>query len=129
MIAIIESYQKFLETRFQKNNSEVVTLITRAREGLKAEMEALEREYLEFHRQNPTLITDETGRAFIIRRLEQWDRAANESMVKMVQLKAQLVLGKKLVQEGTGLWALGHALSQLNGDAGSGGMLAFQTAG
>ncbi len=128
LVAIIESYQKFLETRYQRNNSEVVTLITRAREGLKAEMEELQEEYLEFHRKNPSLITDETGRAFIVRRLEQWDRAAGEALIKMVQLKMQLALGRKLVGDGTGLWAMGYALSQFGGET-NGAILTHGAAG
>jgi capsular polysaccharide biosynthesis protein len=127
LAAIIESYQKFLETRYQRNNSEVVTLITKAREGLKAELEDLQKQYLEFHRKNPSLITDQTGRAFIVRRLEQWDHAASEAQIRMVQLKMQLALGQKLVREGTGLWAMGYALSQFGGE--SNGSLLTQAAG
>jgi capsular exopolysaccharide synthesis family protein len=123
LAAIIESYQKFLETRYQRNNSEVVTLITKAREGLKAELEKLQEEYLAFHRENPSLITDETGRAFVVRRLEQWDHAASEAHIRMVQLKMQLTLGQKLVRGGTGLWAMGYALSQFGGES-NGAMLA-----
>ena len=37
-------------------------------------------------------------------------------MVKAVQLKAQLELGRQLTREGTELWAVAHAISQLGGD-------------
>ena len=121
--AVAESYRKFLESRYQKNNNDVITLITRAREGLKLEMEDLEKKYFEFRRKNPVLTTDETGRSFIFRRLEHWDRAANEATIRKIQLKAQLNLGRKLVKDGTGLWAVAHAMSLLGGESG-GGMLA-----
>ena len=113
--AVAESYRTFLEASYQKNNGEVVTLITRAREGLRAELERMEVKYLEFRRDHPVMTADESGRSFVARRLEQWDRSANEAMVKAVQIQSQLELGRDLEARGTSLWAIACAMNQLGG--------------
>src|SRR6185312_3419113 len=112
---LVESYKKFLEGTYQQNSGEAITLITKARDELGNETEELEKEYREFRKKSKVL-TDENGRAFIMRRLQLWDDAASQAMVKQVQLKAQLELGKKLAEKGAELWAVAHAISQLGGD-------------
>ena len=96
--AIVASYKTFLEDVYQKNNSEVIVLMTKARDDLNQELKDLERRYLEFHQKAPHLTTDGTGRPIIIRRIDEWVRASNEAMVKAIQLKAQLELGQKLAE-------------------------------
>lgn len=127
VVAIKESYEKFLEDSYQRNNGEVVSLITRARDELNAELDELERKYQEFHRRSSTLMVDESGRSFNVRRLDRWDRAINEAMVKAVQLRAQLELGRTLAREGTELWAVAHAMGQLGGDTST--VASFATVG
>ncbi len=117
--AVAVSYRKFIEASYQKNNGEVVALITRAREDLGTELGRLEAKYLEFRRTSPLLTADESGRPFIVRRLEHWDRAVDEAMVKSIQLEMQLDLGRKLSDGGTGMWAVAHAMNQVGGDSGS----------
>lgn len=113
--ALVESYKKFLERTYQQNSGEVVALITKARDELSQETKVLEAEYLEF-RKGAKVLTDENGRAFITHRLQIWDDAANQALLKQVQLKAQLELGKKLAADGAEFWAVTHAISQLGGD-------------
>src|SRR5205807_1298192 len=72
-----------------------------------------EQKYLEFHQKAPNLTTDGTGRPIVIRRIDEWVRASNETMSKAIQLKAQLELGKDLSKEGVGLWAIANAMDQL----------------
>jgi capsular exopolysaccharide synthesis family protein len=116
--AITSSYRQFIEETFQKNSSMAISVISKARDDLSKELGELEAKYLELRRKSPALITG-TGRerrSFLADRLANWDRAANDAMVKAVQLKAQLELGRELTREGTELWAVAHAISQLGGD-------------
>ena len=118
--AITESYKRVLEEAFQKNNSStVIALISKARDELSQELQDLEGKYLELRRKTPSPIAGGEGRAFLASRLARWDQAANEAMIKSVQLKRQLELGRKLAGEGTELWAVAHAVSQLGGDTSS----------
>ena len=118
--AITESYKQVLEETFQKSNSNtVIALISKARDELSQELQDLEGKYLELRRRTPSPIAGEQGRAFLASRLARWDQAANEAMIKSVQLKRQLELGRKLAGEGTELWAVAHAISQLGGDTSS----------
>ena len=118
--AITESYKRVHEEAFQKNNSStVIALISKARDELSQELQDLEGKYLELRRKTPSPIAGGEGRAFLASRLARWDQAANEAMIKSVQLKRQLELGRKLAGEGTELWAVAHAVSQLGGDTSS----------
>ena len=113
--ALVASYESFLADKFQKSNGDVVTLISAARDNLRKELVAMQAEYLGFRKTHPVSSTDESGRSFLSRRLDQWDRAANEAMVKEVQLRSQIELGRKLSKENVGLWAMTHAMNQLGG--------------
>ena len=108
--AITASYKQFIEETFQKNSSTAISIISKARDDLSRELGELEAKYLELRRKTPVLITGGGRRSFLADRLASWDRAANEAMVKAVQLKAQLELGRQLTREGTELWAVAHAI-------------------
>ncbi|MBV8076683.1 MAG: polysaccharide biosynthesis tyrosine autokinase, partial [Planctomycetaceae bacterium] len=114
--AITNSYKQFIEEAFQKNSSKAIAIISKARDDSSRELGELEAKYLELRRKNPALITGEQRHSFLADRLANWDKAANEAMVKAVQLKAQLELGRQLTREGTELWAVAHAIHQLGGD-------------
>ena len=124
--AITEAYQSFLDENYRRNSSQIISLISKARDELRGELETLEQEYFEFRQKNSALATDEHGRTLLNRRLDHWDRAGNEAMVREVQVKAQLALGRKLVGAGTGLWSLAYALNQVGGEPG--GALVAQAA-
>jgi capsular exopolysaccharide synthesis family protein len=117
--AILASYKTFLEDVYQKNNSEVMVLMTRARDDLNQELKDLERKYQEFHQKAANLTTDGTGRPIIIRRIDEWVHASNEAMVKAIQLKAQLEIGRDLAKEGVGLWAIANAMDLIGEKANS----------
>src|SRR5512135_3676405 len=117
--AITESYKQFIEEAFQKNSSTAISIISKARDDSSRELGELEAKYLELRRKTPALITGEQRHSFLADRLASWDKAANEAMVKAVQLKAQLELGRQLTRDGTELWAVAHAISQLGGDTGN----------
>ena len=87
--ALVASYQQFLGDTFQKNSGTVITLISKARDDLSKELKELEDQYLEFRRTNANVIVGQgqEGRSFWASRLSRWDQAANEAMVKAVQLK------------------------------------------
>ncbi|GAC1464575.1 MAG: hypothetical protein NVSMB9_03380 [Isosphaeraceae bacterium] len=113
--AVADSYKSFLEEVFAKGNSDVVNLMSRARDDLHRELKELERRYLEFRQKTPQLSGDASGRSFINHRVDEWDRAAREAMVRGVHLKAQLELGRGLAKDGAGLWSIAHALDQVGG--------------
>ncbi|HEV3165917.1 MAG TPA: polysaccharide biosynthesis tyrosine autokinase [Isosphaeraceae bacterium] len=119
--AIIQSYDRFLKDNYQKNTNEVITLIIKARDDLSRELQKLEGQYLEFRQKNPAYTADEKGRPFASRRLDQWDQAANQAMVRALQLQSQLELGRKLSSEGAEADTVYHALNQLGGLAGDAG--------
>ena len=115
--ALTDSYQKFLDETFQKNNGEVVQLIMKARDELSNELDDLEKKYLKFHQNNPLLATDSGGRTLVARRLDEWDRVSSEALVRSVQLKSQLALGRQLAEQGLGATAILQSLNQLGGGA------------
>jgi capsular exopolysaccharide synthesis family protein len=111
--AILESYQRFLADSYQKNNNEVVALITKARDELGRDIEALQGEYLKLYEGEQGFTVDESGRSFVSRRLEQWDREANDAMVKAIRLRSQLRLVRTLSDQGAGLFAVTQAVEHL----------------
>jgi capsular exopolysaccharide synthesis family protein len=117
--AITASYKNYLENTFQKSSNQVVALITKAKEDLSRELQKRDAEYLEFRRKTSVLASNEMGRTFIAQRLEQADRAQAAARERSLNLSMQLELGKKLAAQGTALWAIAHAVSQLGGDSNS----------
>jgi capsular exopolysaccharide synthesis family protein len=117
--AVLQSYQEFLDDNSHRANKDVASLLTKARDGLGKELQSLEQKYLELKRGSPTLGVDDTGRTFVIRRLDEWDRAANEAMIRGVQLKTQLELGRKLAADGASPWAITQALDMIGGGSAS----------
>ena len=116
--AIIDGYEEVLEETFHNSNS-VIAMISKARDELDKELRDLEEKYRELRSNNPSPISGVEGRSFLASRLARWDQAANEAMIKSVQIKSQLDLGHKLAGKGTELWAVAHAISQLGGDSAS----------
>ena len=117
LTAITASYRGFLESKFQKNSSEVIRLIVKARDELNKELTGLEEQYRAFHAKSSSLILDEAGHPFMVSRLAQWNRAANEAMLKAVRLRSQLEIGRTLANEGAEFWAVVHAINQLGGES------------
>src|SRR5205085_12132735 len=117
--AITASYKNFLDSTLQNNTKGVIELIEKARSQLKDELEKKEEEYKEFRKKSMVLAANETGRTFLGVRLEQSDRALNEAREKALNLNMQLQLGRKLASQGSALWAIAHAISQLGGDSNS----------
>jgi capsular exopolysaccharide synthesis family protein len=113
--AITVSYRNFLEDVYAKNNSEVVFLMTKARDDLNMELKDLEQKYMEFRQENPLLTSDGSGRPLIAKRIEEWNRATTETLTRALQLTEQLALGRKLAQDGIGLWSIAYAMDQLGG--------------
>ena len=118
--AVAESYQFFLEEVYARNNGDIVVLMTRARDDLNSELKDLERKYFEFRQNAPQLTGDGAGRSVVHHRIDEWDKASREVMVKAVQLKAQLELGHKLSSDGVGLWSIAYALDHVAGGGGLG---------
>jgi capsular polysaccharide biosynthesis protein len=111
--AVIESYDQFLKDNYQKNTTEVISLITKARDELDAEINGLHKKLQEFRENNPTDVSEEGGRSFAARRLDQWDQRENQVVIRELQLKMQLELGRKLAGQGVGTAAILTALNQL----------------
>ena len=124
---LIESYKLFLKSNYQKNSSDVIDLITKARNELNDELKSLEQAYLEYRQKNPAYSADSNGHTFVSRRLDQWDQILNAFSARSLQLQSQLELGKKMSREGVDPANIANALSQVgwsrqtrNGIVGSG---------
>ena len=113
--AIIESYVHFLKENYQKNTNDSISLIVQARDELSLELKGLEREYLEFHKKNPSSNVDEHGRTLAARRLDQWDRTANDVRIRELLLRTKVKLGQNMAAEGLGVGPILNALSQVGG--------------
>lgn len=118
--AVLKSYEEFLDDQYHKKNHDVTKLLTKARDELSRELQGLEQKYLKLLQDAPAQASDEAGRASLVRRVEQWERAAGEAKLKAVQLRAQLELGRKLADDGAGLWAIVQAMGHLGNAAGPG---------
>ncbi len=112
--AVADSYRAFLGRVYAEGNSRVVELMSKARDDLSRELKDLEAKYVEFRQKTPNL-TAGNGRPFVHQRVEEWDKAGRDAMVRAVRLKSQLELGRELSRKGVGLWAITHALDQLGG--------------
>ncbi|SIO55420.1 capsular exopolysaccharide family [Singulisphaera sp. GP187] len=110
--AIVASYKKLLETNYQKNNQEVITLVSRARDDLKKELDLLQAEYHKFRKDNPGFAIGSNGQTLTMRKLEQWSQGINNTTDLMIQLKTQLELIKKMESSGSQGNAISLALSQ-----------------
>jgi polysaccharide biosynthesis transport protein len=114
--SVIKSYDRFLQENYQKNSNEVLSLITKARDELSADLKKLEKDYLE-HRQNSFAhATDGEGTTLIAKRLVQWDQAINQAALRSLQLRSQLNLGRDLAEDGAGIDVITNALSKLSGE-------------
>ena len=113
MQGMIDSYNRFLKDNYQKNSNDVLGSITKVRDELNLDLKKLEQEYLEYRQKNPAYSADEKGRSFIVCRLDQWDQAMNQVLVRSLQLKSQLELGRKLSGEGADPATVASALNQL----------------
>ena len=116
---VMRSYNVFLKDNFQKNTSDVIALILKARDDLSKELGSLEQQYLEYRQKNPGYSADEKGRSFLARRLDQWDQSMNQVLARSLQLRSQLDLGRKMASEGLDQGTITNALNQLGGLGGS----------
>lgn len=114
--AVVASYDHFLEETYRKNSSEAIALITRARGELGQELEQLEQKYLEIRQKNPAYSAEEKGRSYYAQRIKVWEQTVNQSAIRILQLRKQLELGRKLAGEGLGATAVAGALSLASGD-------------
>jgi capsular exopolysaccharide synthesis family protein len=110
---VIEAYREFLKEHYQRTSGDTVRLLTQAREGLAADLRRMEQEYLEYRQNNPSYSSDEKGRTFAARRLDQWDQAANQVAARSLQLQAQIELGRKLIGEGVEPATVARAVGRL----------------
>ncbi len=111
---VIESYKLFLKANYQKSSSDVIGLITKARDELSAELKSLEQAYLEYRQKNPAYSADSTGHTFVSRRLDQWDQTLNQFTARSLLLQSQLELGKKLSRAGADPATIANTLNQVS---------------
>lgn len=114
--AVVNSYDHFLEETYRKNSSEAIALITKARGELGQELEELEKKYLEIRQKNPAYSAEEKGRSYYAQRIKVWEQTVNQAAIRILQLRKQLELGRKLAGEGLGATAVAGALSLASGD-------------
>lgn len=117
--SIIKSYKEYLSARSREYTNEVISLILEAHDRLGAELAAIEREYREFRERNTAASVDGSGRPYITRRLDEWDRMATEAEQQAFLLKRQLESARELARRGAGIAAIRSAVSQLGGLGGA----------
>jgi capsular exopolysaccharide synthesis family protein len=115
--AVVRSYDEFLGETYRKNSSEAISLIMRARGELGQELEELERKYLEIRQKNPAYTAEEKGRSYYAQKINVWEQTVNQAAIRVLQLRKQLELGRKLAGEGLGATAVAGALSLASGEA------------
>lgn len=113
--SVIKSYDLFLQENYQKNSTQVLDLITKARDELSADLKRLEKEYLEFRQKSTPHPSGGEGKTFIARRLDQWDQAISQAMLRSIELKSQLALGRNLAEDGADVDVITSALGHLRG--------------
>ncbi len=113
--SVIKSYDRFLQENYQKNSNQVLDLITKARDELSTDLKKLEKEYLEYRQKTASHPAGGDGKTFINRRLDQWDQAISQAMLKSLNLKSQLDLGRTLADEGASVDVIGSALGHVGG--------------
>jgi capsular exopolysaccharide synthesis family protein len=112
---VIKSYDQFLKENYQQNTKEVLELINKARADMQVELKQLENDYLQFRKEKAGGATVGEGRSFIARRLDQWDQTINKAVIRSIQLKSQLELGRKLAENGADVGSIALGLNQLGG--------------
>jgi len=98
--AVIDAYKRFLELTFEKKTTDVVTLISKARDELSIELEKLTKDHIEFLQKHPQMMTDLEGRSIIVKRLGEWDRGIQASKNRIFQYNTQIEHARELMAAG-----------------------------
>ncbi|MFM1801238.1 MAG: hypothetical protein RJA81_590, partial [Planctomycetota bacterium] len=98
--AVIDAYKRFLERTFEKKTTDVVTLISKARDELAIELDKLTKDHLEFLQKHPELMTDTEGRSIVVKRLAEWDRGIQASKNRIFQYNTQIEHARELMTAG-----------------------------
>ena len=98
--AVIDAYKRFLESTFEKKTTDVVTLISKARDELSIELEKAEKDHIDFLQKHPQMMSDEAGRTMVTKRLAEWDRGIRSAKSEIFQLTTQIDHAQKLMAAG-----------------------------
>jgi len=98
--AVIDAYRRFLDRTFEKKSTDVVTLISKARDELIIEQDKLEKEYIEFLQRNKHLIFNSDGTNTLQTRLAEWDRGIRSAKAQIFQFNTQIEHAKELIAAG-----------------------------
>ncbi len=112
--AIADSHRRFLDENGRRAGSGVVALLGRARDELRAEIEAQEQRLRDHRARHPEAPTGDSARALALRAVEPWERASAEATVRAVRLRAQLDLGRSLSVEGKDARSIALALGLID---------------
>jgi capsular exopolysaccharide synthesis family protein len=116
--ALVASYREFLSKDFSQSGNGVLRLIENAKGQLESELGGMEKRYVEFRREHPSITAAKKGRSYHEHRVEQWGLEAADAMARTVKIKAKLEMGRKLADGGAEFWAIAHAMSELGGTSG-----------
>ena len=89
-----------------------------ARRSQRVDLKRLEKEYLEYRKQNTVNPSGGKSRTFIARRLDQWDQAISQAMLRSLDIRSQLDLGRQLAEDGASVNQITAALGHLSGTPG-----------
>jgi capsular exopolysaccharide synthesis family protein len=113
LAAVIGSYEEFLRHDYDINVNKTIGMFIKAREEISEKLTKMEKEYLEFRRNNPTYSSTDNGRSFAQHRLEQWEQEGNRAAVRSMQLQTQLELAHKSFRDGADAATVAGAVSRL----------------
>ena len=114
--ALVDSYSKYtLHDVYQSNYNRVVALIESSQGDMQRDLSQAEQEYIQFCRDHPGLTVARQGRSANTERVLRWCTAANETAVRVVRLRTQLEMSRKLAKDGARPWAAAYAIDELGG--------------
>jgi len=101
LLVVIDAYQEFLGETRQSISSEMVDLITKAKDSLLSELATKDKEYREFLRTAPKNWHGESGTAIRGERIAQIEGARTGILIMTSKLKAQIAALEQAIQHGT----------------------------
>src|SRR5262249_50972426 len=110
--AIIASYQDFLKDKYRNVTSEMLELVTRARELLQKDLEAKQTAYNEFRQRTPPVWKGRDGGTVVQDRLFSIEQKRTALRVRQAELQATLAAVESAIKEGRSPGAVLELLSR-----------------
>jgi polysaccharide biosynthesis transport protein len=103
LAAVLLSYQEFLDTTYRNISDETLKLIKGARDVLKTDLAAAERDYLKFRQESPTVFKNQVGVSVETERVAAIMTERTQLEMKLNNLRQRIATLKQAIAEGKGL--------------------------